>query len=245
MDAKRTDEQKQAHGHAEPPETVVALSAITRDASLQVRTKLDERTVKSYANAMEAGAEFPPVRLADVGGTLYLVDGWHRYEAATVAGRWEIPATIHKMDQREARREAALANLTHGLTLKKSEIRAAFRQFIKGAGHRDAKGRLTSYRDIALAMHGAVSYNTIRNWMEKDFPKIYRQMGEEKQGNLRAEMPRLDVEREHHRQIMTAITDARNLARCLQSPESRYEVMAALKEMMSELEATEMSPPDF
>ena len=54
----------------------VALRDILRDNALQVRTRVDPRTVRHYAEAMQAGAEFPPIKLARIDNSLYLVDGW-------------------------------------------------------------------------------------------------------------------------------------------------------------------------
>ena len=46
--------------------------------------------------------------------------------------------------------------------------------YIKAKRYRDEDGKLRSYRDIAEELKSRVAYTTIRNWMKKDFPKLYR-----------------------------------------------------------------------
>jgi hypothetical protein len=60
---------------------------LTIDARLQQRAKgLDPTTLAEYADAWKAGADFPPVVVFDVDGTLYVTQGFHRYESARMAG---------------------------------------------------------------------------------------------------------------------------------------------------------------
>ena len=223
----------------------VDLTSIARDWTLQARNKLDERTINSYAKAMASGIEFPPVTLADIDGRLLLVDGFHRYEAAAQAGMTFIRAIVEPMDERQALRTVALANLTHGLPLKAPEKRNAFRLYIKGGGHRDLKTRrLKSYRVIAEEMHGVAQHTTIRNWMLEDFPKIAKAMGSEG-GNRAVDLPRIDPEADRERQLREHLRDVRTLAACLTDPETRHSIRDELLAVLRELEKQPMEAPDF
>jgi ParB-like chromosome segregation protein Spo0J len=149
------------------------------DESLQVRRKLNATAIAKYASIYKSGGSMTPVRVARIkgGGPLMLVDGWHRIAALKSLGRGRVEAEVFETTTKGARWEAAKANLNHGVPLKGVEYRNVFKAYIHARQHRDAKGRLKSYRDIAAAIGGTRSYSTIRNWMIADFPTIAREMG--------------------------------------------------------------------
>lgn len=142
----------------------------------QVRTGIDERTVRSYAGTMRGGGCFPPISIARVDGALYLVDGWHRLAAAKFNGATDIEATVCDMSESAAQWAAAQANLTHGLPLKNRELRPVFRAYVRSGRHRDGV-RFKSYRDIAREIASRINHTTIRNWMQRDFPAVFAAMG--------------------------------------------------------------------
>lgn len=59
----------------------VKLENIILDDEIYPRSFTDFRTVGTYAEAMRAGAEFPPLVIAKYEDVHYLLDGWHRYHA--------------------------------------------------------------------------------------------------------------------------------------------------------------------
>jgi hypothetical protein len=154
---------------------ILRIEHLVRDKKYQMRTKLDERTVKRYAAAMKAGQEFPAVTVVDVGGLKLLVDGWHRVAALEALGETEVRAEVVEGTRRDARWLAAEANLKHGLPLKTIEIRSVFRAFINSRQHVKPNGRPLSYRDIGKQL--GINHNTVRNWMKRDFPLIAARMG--------------------------------------------------------------------
>lgn len=160
---------------ATPIITDVSIADIVTRADWQVRAKVDPGTVRSYAGAMRSGGNFPPIVLARINGALYLVDGWHRLGAAQLNGEASISAEVTDMTADEAQWSAAQANLTHGLALKSKEVRAVFQAYVKSKQHRIGR-RYKSYRDIAADLAHRVRHTTIRNWMEKDFPSVFRAM---------------------------------------------------------------------
>lgn len=58
-------------------------------------------------------AELVPLRLAEVEGVLYVVDGHHRLKAYRQAKRETVPAEVAAMTLREASHSSKLANITH------------------------------------------------------------------------------------------------------------------------------------
>jgi hypothetical protein len=167
-----------------PEVYTLSISEIVRERDLQVRRKLDPPTINRYTNALAAGADMPPITVAEVNGALVLIDGWHRLAAMDALGWGEADAVvIPGVTPGEARWRAAAANLTHGLPLKPKEVREVFRAYIKAQKHVLQHGshgshRATrSYREIAQDLGGLVSYGTVRAWMIVDFPRIAAAMG--------------------------------------------------------------------
>lgn len=229
----------------EKQERVVELDEIIRDRRFQVRSRTDAQTVKAYASAMQAGSEFPPVTLAEIDGRLFLIDGFHRFEAAISIGRQSMEASVVTMTEREALKASAVANLTHGLRLTKTEKLNAFKQFIKGGGHLKERGKLKSYREIASELHGIGTHGTIRNWMMKHFPRIARQMGDDKPGNRRADVPEMNPERERAKAIRDALGEARTLLDLVSDPEEVYHIREMVEALMMEVSQKETQQPDF
>jgi len=224
---------------------MVELDEIIIDRRFQVRNRTDAQTVKAYASAMEAGSEFPPVTLAEINGRLFLIDGFHRFDAATSIRRWEIGAIVVQMSERDALKASALANLTHGLRLTKTEKLNAFKQFIKGGGHQKERGRLKSYREIASELHGIGTHGTIRNWMMKHFPRIARQMGDDKPGNRSADIPELNPEAERAMAIRAALGETHALLPLVNDPEEVYLIKEMVEALMVEVSQKQAQKPDF
>jgi|GEM_PF-2892432 len=153
----------------------VVIAHLCRSSDFQVRRKLCLQTVNRYAAAIKAGQELPSLQVALVDGVPCLVDGYHRAAALESLGVGTAEATVSKTSREDAQWMAAQANLTHGLPLKRSEIRAVFRVYIRAGKHRKGRGRLKSYREIGLEL--GRPHTTIRNWMEKDFRKIFNEYG--------------------------------------------------------------------
>ncbi|WP_158268018.1 ParB/RepB/Spo0J family partition protein [Bradyrhizobium sp. MOS002] len=143
----------------------------------QVRTKLDQATVSRYVTIFRSGGQMPPITVANVGGTLLLVDGWHRLQALKGIGAATVEAEVFEATEDEAQWAAARANLMHGLPLKKSELLNVFRAYISSNLHRKRRG-YKSYREIAEDLENSVAHTTIRNWMRVHYPAIYRAMGD-------------------------------------------------------------------
>ena len=66
------------------------------DLSLQTRAGTDADTIKTYAEAMADGAQFPDVTVFTDGTRYWLADGFHRVMAAKVNGKAAISADVRK-----------------------------------------------------------------------------------------------------------------------------------------------------
>jgi hypothetical protein len=93
--------------------TKIKLDEIGNDPKLQPREAIDGRPVAQYAEAMRAGAHFPPVliyRVSDRLGWFLLAHGFHRYHASKEAGRPTIEAEVMDGTYDDARWAAAGSN---------------------------------------------------------------------------------------------------------------------------------------
>ena len=93
------------------------IASIRLDGGTQTRAGKDPGTVQDYRAAMLDGATFPPVVIFQDGPNNWLADGFHRVEAATLAGLVEIAADVRQGTARDARLFGLGANKTHGLRL--------------------------------------------------------------------------------------------------------------------------------
>lgn len=101
---------------------MVHLDDIVYDAGIYPREKWNTATIARYADALEAGAQFPPIILEE--GTNRLLDGKHRLEAHKNAGRGEIEAEWRKVpDGMTARYFAATLSAQHGDRLSNADIK--------------------------------------------------------------------------------------------------------------------------
>lgn len=158
----------------------VAREDIVKNPEWQLREKLNASRVKHYRSVYKSGASMPPITLAEIKGTLYLIDGWHRCEAQIELGWLNFDAIITPMSKTEARWKAASANLTHGESYKKSERKKAFNVFISTKQNKAEEGRLMSYREMALAFGGDPTHVTIRNWVKVDHPSLFKALEKHK-----------------------------------------------------------------
>jgi hypothetical protein len=158
----------------------------------QVRSKTDAATVARYAKVLQNDIAFrdpilvafikphskgPPKgstrkRLAT--GTLVLLDGFHRVEAAQHVGVAELPAMVIETTEENAVWLAAKANTSNGLPLKSKEYRNVLRAYVEARQYFDPDAKPKSYRTIAQELGGVTSYSTIRRWMFRDHPGVFR-----------------------------------------------------------------------
>lgn len=234
----------------EPKE--IWLDALVEERRFQARRGLNSATVRQYARAYEADADFPPVRVALVKGLHILVDGHHRVAALRTLGRTHVTAIVSPMEEAEAELAAMLANLGNGLPLKPREQSAACRKalgaYIRCRKHLKGARRLKSYREIAADLGAVVAHTTIMAWLRKDFPGVARQFrGQEEprrgQGGLFRETSITAQDT-----CATAIRQARAAFAGVEGERARGEVIAEMEEALEAMkEGAPYEPyaPDF
>lgn len=107
----------------------VVLDQLQENPRLRVRRVVNEQVVQDYMARFD---ELPPVVVVRLNGVLYIVDGYHRVEAARRSGRTEIRAVVlEDMEEVEALRLAIRLNLPHGLRLTRADRRYAAEQWLR------------------------------------------------------------------------------------------------------------------
>ena len=230
-------------GKGSPDNAVIAvpIADIVLDKSLQVRKKTYPSTVRKYADAMEAGKEFPAIRVACIDGILVLVDGWHRIGAKASLGKGTVAAIVSHMTYEEAKWAAAQANLDCGLPLNAGEVREAFHAFMEAKMYRKGHTWL-SYRDIAAQL--GKPHTTIRNWIKKYHPRIFKRYQlldptKGYSGNPDADHFNEAIPDEPFAEVIqqahTALDNTQNISKSLR-PETRGIIIEKMRETLQKLE---------
>lgn len=153
----------------------------TRAKTKKNPTGLNANNVRSLRAAIGNGAKLPPVVLARLqakkteGKACFVVSGFHRVEAYRQAGAKCIPAIIKDMTRSEALAYAATENTRHGQPLSRQDKRTNLNAFLLSGGWKSADGSPKTYTEIALqGTGGAITKHTVRNWVEKDHPEIFK-----------------------------------------------------------------------
>jgi uncharacterized ParB-like nuclease family protein len=115
----------------------IKLSEIVTDAGTQVRAGLNDATVADYAEALAAGAKFPPVIVFHDGSRYVAADGFHRIQAASKIGAAQIECDVRRGGKTDALKFALGCNAHHGLRRtnadKRNAVGMALREFPKAS----------------------------------------------------------------------------------------------------------------
>lgn len=101
------------------------IKLIRIDGGTQSRVSIDQTVVSEYADSIEAGSVFPPVRVYFDGVSYWLGDGFHRYFAHLKAGKEGIATDVVNGTQRDALLYSVSANALHGLRRTNADKRKA------------------------------------------------------------------------------------------------------------------------
>ncbi|PWJ80603.1 ParB-like nuclease family protein [Pseudaminobacter salicylatoxidans] len=134
----------------------VALDVIQIDGGTQSRAALNDQVVNDYADAIKAGATFPPIVVFYDGKAHWLADGFHRFHACQRAGRTSIAADIRQGTRRDAILHSVGANETHGLRRTNDDKRRAVLTLLNDA-------EWGKWTDREIARRCAVSPQTVAN----------------------------------------------------------------------------------
>jgi uncharacterized ParB-like nuclease family protein len=122
----------------------INISLIRIDGSTQNRARLDSTTVAEYSEALQEGAEFPPVTVFHDGSDYWLADGFHRFHAYLRAKKVSIAVEVKKGDQRAAWLYSLGANDSNGLRRSNED-----KHFAVNAALADSELSKWSDREIA------------------------------------------------------------------------------------------------
>jgi hypothetical protein len=143
----------------------VLLEELAISDRTQARARLNLAIVEEYAEAMRAGATFPPVVLFTQGDEPYWVaDGFHRIKAARPVGFTTIAAEVRPGSQREALLYACAANATHGLPRTNADKRKAVETLLYDPEWRQ-------WSDHAIAKHCGVAVSFVGQRRSALFPE--------------------------------------------------------------------------
>ena len=133
----------------------IVLDQIQAGGTTQMRAAgIDPGVVADYADAMDAGAVFPPIIVFHDGKSYWPGDGFHRIEAARRIGLDVIAADVREGGERDALLFAASANAAHGLRRTQADKRKSVETLL-----RDPKWSKWSDREIGKAC--AVDHKTV------------------------------------------------------------------------------------
>jgi len=136
-------------------EQMLDIAKIRIDGDTQPRLAIDQMIVSEYAEALEAGAEFPPVQVVSDGAAHWLVDGFHRYYAHRKLGRTQIKAEVTTGLLEEAQWLSLMSNKAHGLRRTNQDKAKAVIKALK------MKPEMS---DNAIAEHVGVSQPTVSKY---------------------------------------------------------------------------------
>jgi len=133
---------------------LLKLNQIRTDGGTQPRAVLSDETIKEYAEAMRAGAQFPPVTVFHDGKHLWLADGFHRVGAARmVNAEGVIEAGVRQGTRRDAQWYSFGANKAHGLRRAPGDPRRSIETILA-----DAEWGLVPQTDIAAHVGVSPAY---------------------------------------------------------------------------------------
>ena len=133
---------------------------IQMDGGTQPRAVLDWDAVHDYTDAMEAGANFPPVTVFYDGESYWLADGYHRVRAAYAANFENIDCDVRQGTLQDAQWFSFSANRANGLRRTNDDKQRAVKAALQHP-------RAESLSDSEVARHCGVSVPTVAAWREK------------------------------------------------------------------------------
>jgi uncharacterized ParB-like nuclease family protein len=143
---------------------IVTIDNIRIDERIQARLGMDAATVEAFAEAMQDGAQFPPIDVFTQGeyedSEYLLADGFHRVAAAKRINKLAIEAAVRIGDDSDARWWAIGANKTHGLRRTNADKRRALEMALE---HPWAKGK----SNVEIAAHVGLHEATVRRRREE------------------------------------------------------------------------------
>ncbi len=93
----------------------ISLRRLRRDGGTQLRQTMDINATREYSEAMERGEQFPPAVVFSDGESMWLADGFHRYDAHVLLNVELMECEVREGTRQDAILWAAKANEKHGV----------------------------------------------------------------------------------------------------------------------------------
>lgn len=133
----------------------ISIDAVVFDRDIYPRAEWSQATVNRYAEAIEAGDEFPPIILEP--DTNRLLDGMHRVQAHKQALRSEIAVVWREVPEGvPAKLFAASLSAKHGDRIKGDELKVIAREICEDN---------PDYNLQTIATYTGVTRKTVGNWV--------------------------------------------------------------------------------
>jgi len=153
-------------------ETKMNISDLVWDEKIYPREKTNEKTIDAYREALDAGAQFPPIEVQRVrnypereGEIFIILDGVHRYDAyrrrkveEVEVKDWRPEAIDYKENQIMLLLEAAERNRNHGDRLTENDKKGVARSIAEGDPKR-------TFTEKQIADKLGVIQETVSNWI--------------------------------------------------------------------------------
>jgi hypothetical protein len=127
----------------------VALTTLVLDPTIQPRLHRNAAKVADYAALYQDGVDLGPLTVYQDGAICYVVDGFHRAEAAWQSGKPTLPAVVHTGSRREAQLAAMGCN-KHGQPYTQDDKRRNVHLMV-------SDGEWGTWSDRRIARHCGVS----------------------------------------------------------------------------------------
>lgn len=244
----------------------VPLGGLIRHRQFQPRVALDSHHLDSYeASYREGGGDaLPPIKVArikegdDKGRkpasidafdveALVVIDGFHRVTAAERAGLRTLPTIIIECTPRQAKWEAAKANMAHGVPLKRADMKGVMEAYITARAYKTPDGMgYKSYREMERDLCHKVSHMTIYRHIKKHHPRLAARIngapaaGEHRQSPSDQREPMADI-------VDEFMANAQEVAKAAtaMSPALRGDLLQSLLSLEATLKGLGVEEPDF
>jgi len=218
------------------------IKLIRIDGGTQSRVVINTDAVTEYADAIKAGAEFPPVIVFHDGTDHWLADGFHRFHAHNQIGRASIQAQVKTGTKRDAVLFSLGANDRHGIRSNVSDRRKAVHTML-------ADLEWSVWSDNAIAKLCGVDHKTVAAHRASDLGNSHdREASILPNGKIEPETRTVQRAGKTYQQDVSNIgktqakpttptPEAPTLA-LVQPPEPEYTELDAKNDQISELQAS-------
>jgi len=140
----------------------LSIDDVSIHAPLYPREQVDEKTVDAYVEALEAGAEFPPIEVQH--GTHFVLDGAHRLEAHRRHGAQQIAVVV--VDPADPLEYAIAANMQHGRQMSRDDKKRSATLWVDAHVGDADEIPVAKLREML-----GVAQSTVYGWFEAEIAK--------------------------------------------------------------------------